>query len=269
MKQLSEYIHKELLNEASEVITLPYNFDIYNEGSKNTNFDISKKVIFGIWNKLGEYTNIRPIYRNGKDIGNYEEEKYHIEHTYASEIILPLAADYIGYMEKPNPENTENWTVIPELRTYTIASTWSGRSPKEKKDYNEAWEYWFRQLKPYMKGKISATIEENRERVGHYEIRYRNKPDLLITINDPKFEADRQAKIKELTNPDILKEWKANHETEESRKEEQRRKEWEEHQKEKARKEEEFRKWWDSLDEIDRMRWNMGYGRGSGSWTGD
>lgn len=269
MKQLSEYIHNELLNESLNDITLPYNFDIYNEGSKNANFDISKKVIFGIWNKLGEYTNIRSIYRNGKDIGNYEDEKYHIEHTYASEIILPLAADYIGYVEKPNQDNTKNWTIIPELRLYTTASTWSGRSPKEKKDYNEAWEYWFRQLKPYMKGKVSATIDENREREGHYGVRYSNKQDLLITINDPKFEADRQAKIKELTNPELLKEWKANHEAEEARKEEQRRKEWEDHQKEKARKEEEYRKWWDSLSDGEKESWSRGYGRGNGNWTGD
>lgn len=267
MEQLSEYIHH--INEAQNDISLPYKFDIYNEGMKNKNFDISKKVIYGIWNKLGEYTNTRPIYRNGKEIGNYEEEKYHVEHDYLSDIILPLAADYIGYIEKPDKINTNDWTVIPKLRLYTKASTWSGRNADEKRKYDEAWEYWFRQLKPYMKGKISVTIDENREYVGHYDVRYRNKPDLLITINDPKFEADRQAKITELTNPELLKEWKANHEAEEARKEEKRRKEWEEYQAEKARKEEEHRKWWDSLSDGEKAAWERGYGRGNGNWTGD
>ena len=268
MEQLSEYIHY-MLNEAQNDISLPYNFDIYNEGMKNKNFDISKKVIYGIWNKLGEYTNIRPIYRNGKEIGNYEEEKYHIEHTYSSDIILPLAADYIGYIEKPDEKNTNNWTVIPKLRLYTKASTWSGRTADEKQTYNDAWEYWFKQLKPYMKGKVSVTINENREHEGHYEVRYRNKPDLLITINNPKFEADRQVKIKELTNPELLKEWKANHEAEETKAAEKRRKEWEEYQAEKARKEEEHRKWWDSLSDGEKASWARGYGRGNGNWEGD
>lgn len=255
MEQLSEYIH-HMLNEAQNDISLPYKFDIYNEGMKNKNFDISKKVIYGIWNKLGEYTNTRPIYRYGKEIGNYEEEKYHVEHTYSSDIILPLAADYIGYIEKPDKRNTK-------------ASTWNGRTADEKQAYNDAWEYWFKQLKPYMKGKVSVTIDENREYEGHYEVRYRNKPDLLITINDPKFEADRQAKIKELTNPELLKEWKANHEAEETKAAEKRRKEWEEYQAEKARKEEEHRKWWDSLSDGEKAEWERGYGRGNGSWTGD
>ena len=42
----------------------------------------------------------------------------------------------------------------------------------------------------------------------------------------------------------------------------------EEEEKHKKAKEE-WNKWWNNLSDDEKLSWSMGYGRGSGNWTGD
>lgn len=244
MRALSEYIM-----EAQ--IKLPYNFDIYNEGAKNVKFKITKKNIYKLYFKLEDWVeekdkdnpNLIHAIQRGKDYDQF--------------IKLPLPATAVTYKEFPTKSSTNNWTKIPEIATYMYAGAWYSDKFVEYNynKYNHDWDKWLTYLKPFMKGKISATLKESDE-----------KDDVLeIVINDKKFNEERETKIKELSNPDLLKKWADEADAKEKAEIEKRKKE----EEEKEKKQKAWDKWWNSLSDDERLSWSMGYGRGSGSWTGD
>ena len=110
-----------------------------------------------------------------------------------------------------------------------------------------------------MKGKISVTIKES-----DIKKSYDGKV-LEIVVNNDKFNKDREEKIKELKDPKHLKEWAD--EADAREKAEIKKRQEEEEKRKKAK--EEWNKWWNSLSDDERLSWSMGYGRGSGTWTGD
>ena len=248
MLTLEEYINK-INNDTSikenykeEKIDLPHTFDIYNSGTKNVNHKITKWVIR---NKFHSACNSK-------------------NENYSQMIRLPLSADNIVYKYFPSKANTDNFTKIPEI----YAGAWYSDKYVEYnyRKYTEDWNKWFEMIKPYMKGKISVTMQESNE------LEYKWKV-LEFIVNDSKFNKDREDKIKELTDPNRLKEWAE--EADKKEKEKQRQIAAEEEKKRK--KQEEWDKWWNSLtpeqQEQQKKRWEIdrlyGYDKPSGSYVGD
>ena len=263
MKRLTEFIDQktfefenyEVIKEAynsKKDIKLPHTFDIYNEGPKNKDYKISKSVIHELFFKIEKTEEI-------KVDDNYTVVKF--LDKYNQFIRLPLPADKIDYKEWPTKSSTNNWTKLPEINEYTSAGAWYSDKWVEYnwRKYNEDWSKWFKMLKPYMKGKISVTIWTDGK-----EDKFGDK-QLFITVNNDKFNKEREEKIKELSNVDNLKKWAEEADAKEKAEIEQRKKE----EEEKKKREEEWSKWWNSLSDDERLSWSMGYGRGNGNWTGD
>lgn len=226
MKTLIQYI-----NEAIVKIKLPHTFDIYNSGAKNVNHKITKYNIYKIF-------------------FNIDGDAVNFIDTYSEFIKLPLAPNDITYIEQPTKSNTNNWESVPEVNEYTYAGAYySDKSVEYNYDrYNSDWDRWLNSLRPYMSGKISVTIKEDKERskTGHKQ--------LIIIVNNDKFNKDRDDKIKELKNPDNLKRYA----------EDAKRRENEINQKEVDRKkaQNEHDKWWNSLSDSEKECWIRGYGQG-------
>lgn len=227
MKRLSEYI-----NEAIERrIKLPYTFDIYNSGSKNVNHKITKNNIYRIFFAIDD---------SSKDFMD----------NYDCMIKLPLAPNQITYKEHPTKSNTSDWTKVPEINEWTYAGAWYSDKWVEYNynRYNRDWDAWLNSLKPYMSGKISVTLREDTERS------WMGQRQLVVEVNNSKFNAERNEKIAKLKDPENLQTYAAEakrREDEIKRKEEERRKAQEEHEK-----------WWNSLSDGERLSWSMGYGQG-------
>lgn len=225
MKNLSEYITEAIGKEQS----LPYTFDIYNEGPKNVNFKITK-------------TNIKKAYFNIK--GNWEDS-----------IACEVPGFACKYEEYPNKESTKNWTELPKVKSYMYNYAYSGKSRESNNwnAYNREWDAYLKMLKPYFKGKLSVTLDK-------LDNKY-----LVLKVNHPEFQKERNERIKELEDKENLKTMKAEYESAEN---ERKAKE----EAERKAKEEAGKKWdayWKSLSDDERQAWSMGYGRGSGSYTGD
>lgn len=252
MKRLNELFNEELLveeclcaiNEGKDPIKLPYTFDIYNEGSKNVDYKITKSTIYKIFFSIDKNEEFDE--KDGKKVVKFVD-------NHSQMIRLPLPANDITYKEYPNKDNTKNWTEIPEISSETSAGAWYSDKYVEYnyKKYNEDWNRWFKSLKPYMKGKISVTISDSgdKDSIG-WNI-------LEIKVNDDHFNKEREEKIKELQNPAHLKEWAE--EADAKEKAEIKRREEEEARKKKAQ--EEWEKWWSSLSDNEKLSWTMGYGR--------
>jgi len=260
MKSLQEYCNEqslknaciEAMNESSnEIIKLPYTFDIYNEGPKNKDYKITKANIHKIYLAAGRREEFDK--KTGKKmvtfIGDHSEQ-----------IRLPLPANHITYKYFPDKENTKNWTEVPELMPYTWAGAWYSDKYVEYnyREYNKDWNEWFNAIKPYMKGKISVTMQESGHK-SHFS------KELELVVNDERFNKEREERMKAMRDPSNLKKW-AEYADAKEKAEIKKRKE-EEERKKKA--EEEWDKWWNSMTDEERLIWTMGYGRGSGNWTGD
>lgn len=259
MKTLLEYCNEQQLkevclsniNEANEPIKLPYTFDIYNEGPKNKDYKITKANIYKIFFSIGK-----------EEFEETDGEKVvKFVDSYNQMIRLPLPADKISYKVFPSKENTKNWTEIPELQEYTWAGAWYSSKFVEYnyQKYNKDWNEWFKMIKPYMRGKISVTVKQddtsNDSKDKH----------LIFVINDDRFNKEREEKIKELKDPKHLKEWAEEAVSKEKAEIEKRKRDEEEKQKSS----EEWNKWWNSLSDDEKLSWSMGYGKGSGNYTGD
>lgn len=259
MKTIKEYIneqnlitccHKEI-NENKEIIKLPYTFDIYNEGPKNKDYRITKSTIYKI------FFNIDKVEKTEDETG-ITIVKFIDNHSQM--IKLPLPASEITYKVIPTKESTKNWTEIPEIQQYTYAGAWYSNKNVEYnyKRYNEDWNKWFNMIKPYMKGKISVTITEEKSNDGKSKI-------LVFNINNDQFNKEREEKIKEMSNVDNLRSWAEDADSKE--KAEIKKREEEETKRKEA--EIEWKKWWDSLSDDERLSYTMGYNNKSGNWTGD
>lgn len=227
MKNLQEYV----VEAVGGKIKLPYTFDIYNSGPKNLNHKITKINIYKIYMNLAN------------------DNKY----GYDSMIKLPLAPNDITYAERINKDNTDNWTKLPEIKDYMYAGGYYSEKRVEYNynDYNRDWDKWLNSLKPYMSGKISVTIRKDDN----------NKRDLVIEVNNTKFNKERKEKISNLKD---LKNLEPYIEEERRYKEEIRQKEIADKKAKEAHD-----RWWKSLSDDEQMSWAMGYGRGRGNWTGD
>lgn len=185
---------KSLLNFIieSKGITLPYNFDLYNEGPKNKDFKITKKKIYDMYFKILGFEWTKD--KDGKINGAKKTGK-----QYKPSILLPLPASEITYKKFPNKTNTDNWTQIPELSLYTSAGAWYSDKHVEYNynEYNRDWNRWLKSLKPYIHGKISCSIIENKD----------DDKRLEIIINEDKFNKDREEKINQLSDVNLLKQW--------------------------------------------------------------
>ena len=240
MKNLYEYIN-EAYTKGKKKITLPYTFDIYNEGDKNKDFKITKSNIYHIYFSLEDG----------------------VDRSLDSSIELPLAADDIQYAEPLDKETTKNWTAAPRIRTNMYAGAWYSdkKSEYNYNKYNEDWNTWLRSLKPWMKGKIEVTLLSKDSK-------------LTIHVNDNDFNKKREEKIKELSDVDKIK--KFGHDVDE--RENKRIKELE---AERIKREEEIRKYNDflnSMPEKERLAYlrQADYDRnylrhyhGPGRYTGD
>lgn len=267
MKNLKDYINENELisyskdiignavNEGKFQIDLPYTFDIYNEGAKNKNYKITKANIKKIY--FGAERTEESQKENGVKVIKFLK-------SYAQMIRLPLPADRITYKDFPTKENTKNWTVIPEIQEYTYAGAWYSDKYVEYNyyKYNEDWNNWLTMLKPYMKGKISVTIDESSEK------EYDNTV-LEIKVNNNIFNKEREEKIKELKDVKHLKEWA----DEADRKEKEAIKKHQEEEENRKKAEEEWKKWWNSLSDDEKLSWTMGYGQtdqyGNPRYNGD
>ena len=260
MKSLNEFCNEQSLiqecittiNESSQSIKLPYTFDIYNEGPKNKDYKITKSTIYKIFFSIDKKEEFEK--EDGTKVLKFVD-------NHSQMIKLPLPADKITYREFPNKETTKNWTVVPEIRDYTWAGAWYSNKFAEYNysKYNKDWNEWFTMLKPFMKGKISVTIKESDEKKSY------DGKVLEIVVNNDQFNKDREEKIKELKDPKHLKEWADEVDAAEKTEIKKHQEEEEKHKKAK----EEWNKWWNNLSDDEKLSWSMGYGRGSGNWTGD
>lgn len=223
MKNLQEYVVESIEGK----IKLPYTFDIYNSGPRNLNHKMTKINIYKIYMDL--------------------------DRNYNGMIKLPLAPNDITYAERINKDNTDNWTKLPEIEDYMYAGGYYSEKRVEYNynDYNRDWDKWLNSLKPYMSGKISVTIRQDNK----------DKRDLVIEVNNAKFNKERKEKISNLKDLKNLEPY-----IEEERKYNDRIKQREIEDK-KAK--EAHDRWWKSLSDDEQMSWAMGYGKGSGAWTGD
>lgn len=259
MKTITEYFNEIQLvksclceiNEANSAIELPYTFDIYNEGPNNKDYKITKSNIYKIFFSIGKKEFEE---KDGEKVVKFVE-------SYDQMIRLPLPADKITYKQYPTKESTKDWTEVPELQEYTWAGAWYSNKFVEYNynKYNKDWNDWFKMIKPFMKGKISVTIKDSGEKD-----KYGDKI-LEFVVNNEQFNKDREEKIKEMKDPKHLKEWAD--EADAKEKAEIKKREEDEVAKKKAA--EEWDKWWNGLTDDEKLSWSMGYGRGSGSWTGD
>lgn len=222
---------KDMILEATKPIRLPYTFDIYNSGAKNVGHKITKHNIYKIFFSIGSTA------------ADFIED-------YAQMIKLPLAPSQITYKEYPTKANTNNWTKAPEIVTHTYAGAWYSDKWVEYNynDYNRDWDNWLDSLRPYMSGKVSVTLSDSNEKD---EIGWRH---LVITVNNGKFNKDREDKIKQLQDPANLQKY--------AEEEKLRVEKIERENAERIRKQKEFDDWWDSLSDSERKSWSMGYGRG-------
>jgi hypothetical protein len=225
MKTLTQY-----LTEAQQRIKLPHTFDIYNSGSKNVGHKITKHNIYKIFFSI-------------------DDSAIDFIDTYSEFINLPLSAADITYKEQPTKSNTDNWTKVPEVNEHTYAGAYYSDKSVEYNynQYNEDWDRWLNSLRPYMSGKVSVTLEEapGRDKTGHKQ--------LIIKVNNDKFNKDREDKINELKNPENLKKYA----------EEAKRRENEIKQQEKNRiaRQSKFDAWWNSLSDDEKKSWSRGYGQ--------
>ena len=231
MKTFSEYI-----TETQQRIKLPHTFDIYNSGAKNVNHKITKhniyKIFFGI-----------------------EDDGIEFMDTYDEDIKLPLPASLISYTECPTKANTNNWTEVPEVNEYMYAGAYySDKWVEYNYDrYNNDWDTWLNSLRPYMSGKVSVTLSEDSQRAKG------GRKQLIITVNNSKFNKEREEKINALKDPENLKKYA----DEAKRREDQIKQEEAERQTRRAK----FEKWWDSLSDDEKKSYRMGYG--TGKYMGD
>ena len=218
-------------------IKLPYTFDIYNKGSKNTEWKFTKAT----------------IYRLFFDIENTVKKDFN------SGIALPLPADKITYRNYPSKNSTDNWTKLPEIEDCMYAGAWYSDKWVEYnyEKYNNDWNKWFTLMQPYWHGKLSISIDDTDKS--------KNWSTLKITVNNANFNKAREEKIKELSDIANLKKWA----DESNAKEKAEIKKSEEEEEKRKKENEAFKKWWNSLSDDDRLSWSMGYGRGDGNYTGD
>lgn len=227
--------------ETLKSVKLPYTFDIYNEGQKNKDYQITKANIYNTYFSIA------------RDSGK----------TYNTMIELPLCAKEINYKECPNKDNTDNWSKVPEIRQWTYAGSWYSSKWREynKEKYDKDWNTWLRSLKPYMKGKISVTIDETEDK------------HLRITVNNEQFNKERKERIDELENVNNIK--KLGEEITNKEKEE-----IEKIEKEEKEKQEQIKKYYDflnSMSEKERLEYLRQQDRDNeltpklwkGHWTGD
>ena len=253
MQNLTSYISEQSLigechkkiNEDFSPIKLPYTFDIYNEGPKNKDYKITKSNIYKIF--FG-------IDRTEDFVDKYGNKGIKFIDSHSQMIMLPLPASEITYKTIPTKESTDNWTKIPEIVDYTWAGAWYSSKFVEYNynRYNSDWNRWFKMIKPYMHGKISVTVtdEQAKSKYGY--------KTLIFTINDDKFNKEREDKLKEMKNPNNLQKWAE----EADAKEKAEIKKREEEERERKEAEEKWNKWWNSLSDAERLSWTMGYGRG-------
>lgn len=259
MNRITNYINEncipfdlyyDIKESKQDKLQLPYTFDIYNEGPKNKDYKITKSTIYKIFFNIDKQERIE---KDGEIVVKF------LDH-HSQMIKLPLPADKITYRYFPDKESTKNWTEMPEIKDYTWAGAWYSDKYVEYNyyDYNKDWNAWFRLIKPYMKGKVSVTIDDSGEKEYSSKI-------LEIKVNNDLFNKEREEKIKELKDLSNLKKWAE--EADRKEKEEIKRRQEEEQKRKEA--EENWHKWWNSLSDDEKLSWSMGYGRGSGSWTGD
>lgn len=265
MKSLQEYI---IESKDSKKIELPYTFDLYNSGSRNVDYKITKNTIYRMYFASEQYPDDE-LYDKVTS-GNLSAEIYKVsspKYNWAFMIKLPLPASEIRYKDFPTKSNTDNWTKLPDIVDATYGPAFSEKASETYNwsEYNYIWTKWLNMIKPYMHGKISVTMQKTNEKdeYGHIYVE--------LHINDRKFNAERDDKIKELSDPSNLKKFAdeatAKEKAELEKKEEEERKERE--------KQEKWDKWWNSLsaEEQERYKYNQmiqnTYGYGSGRYNGD
>lgn len=237
MKSLTEFIQESNLlqackeaQEEKKQIKLPYTFDIYNKGAKNVNFKFTKAAIHRIF--------------------------FSIDNDHLDQMIeCPLLPEKICYSKFPDKKNTKDWTEVPEVRDYMLCGAWYSNKYVEYNynRYNRDWEEFLTDLFKRFKGKVSVTIDVHETDLG-----WTTEKRLFITVNDDKFNKEREEKVKELSDTSNLKKWEDEATAKEKKEIEDRRKQEEEN--ERAAKE--WEEWWNSLSPGQKASYERGYGQG-------
>lgn len=245
MKRLKDYINEcEFLQFCEDYtgptrdLKLPHTFDVYNQGAKNRDFWITKKNIQRVF--FGALTEIDKV-----------DQMIRVE----------LPAEEINYYQAPNAKNTKNWTKVPAIRECALCGGWYPDLPDgySYTQWNKDWTKYLTSLFKERRGKISVTIDEDKED------NWEGWTSLRLSVNDEQFNKDREEKIKELSDPKHLEEWKDAADKEEKRRIEAEKKAIEDRKKYAERQEkakEEWNKWWDSLSDAEQDSYVRGYGRG-------
>lgn len=247
MKSLVEYINESQFLGMYESyyrgkhgdLPLPYTFDVYNQGPKNTDFKITKM-------------NIRRIFFGAEKEGSNFEQM----------IRVPLPADEINYAKVPDAKNTDNWTKIPAIRQYGYCGGWYPDSYDgySYSQWNKDWTKYLTSLFKNFRGKVSMTATEDKNGGGSP-----GYTRLVFSVNDDKFNQAREERIKELQDPKHLEEWKEAADQKEKKRIEDEKKAIEDRKKEAERQKqakEKWNKWWDSLSDAEQESYARGYGRG-------
>lgn len=211
--------------ERAKHVTLPIEFDIYNEGQKNQKFKITK-------------------YNFRKTMHDY------ILSRFGCMILLPLGKDEIKYETYTDKEGTDNFTKMPKVQKYLVQQIYISDKKYTSYDFvewNHIMNVFLRGLKPYIKyGKIRVRVEEHND----------SDIKMILVVDDENFNKDREEKIRQMEDPENLKRWKEEYEA----KEEKKRKEWEEYKEQERKEKEEYETWLNTLTPEEKDCRAHGYG---------
>lgn len=180
-------------------INLPYKTVIYNKGSKNRNWWITRKNMNN-WLDRAEHDGY-----TCKEVGSWDDTDKNWEitvrptiHRRFKGIIMDLAPDDIcftdGFSMKKIEEITNNFTKVPEVERYIYVEPFWGDNKPESKQINKILDSYSEYFKS---GKLEVTLSEAPEGM--------DKDWLYMKVTDAKFLKDVEDEIKRMQDLDRLK----------------------------------------------------------------
>jgi parvulin-like peptidyl-prolyl isomerase len=180
-------------------IDLPYKTIIYNKGTKNRNWWITRKNMNN-WLDRAEHDGY-----TCKEVGSWEDTDKKWEITVRPTIqkrykgiIMDLAPDDIcfadGFSMKNIEKITDNFTKAPEVERYIYVEPFWGDTKYESRQINKVLDSYSKYFKS---GKLAVTLSEAPEGM--------DKDWLYMRITDTQFIKDVEEEIKRMTDLDRLK----------------------------------------------------------------
>jgi hypothetical protein len=180
-------------------IDLPYKTVIYNKGTKNRNWWITRKNMNN-WLDRAEHDGY-----TCKEVGSWEDtdKKWEITvrptvHKHYKGIIMDLAPDDICFVDGFSMKNiekiTDNFTKAPEVERYIYVEPFWGDTKYESRQINKILDSYSKYFKS---GKLEVTLSEAPEGM--------DKDWLYMRVTDTQFIKDVEEEIKRMTDLDRLK----------------------------------------------------------------